>query len=175
MNGTILYSTASIAAESAGERIARGTQSAAAQGLLTALERDFRASVRSKSHSRTLVAAAAGNLDGLALGIDVEWLGQDRPFSAIAGLFVDIGPKQIGRDDFYPVWTFGEAYFKAFQRNPPEVDLRRLLAQKTHDGVIMLADGTQVLQRTVDALFHLSLVWRAPDNTPCDLRYVSNA
>jgi hypothetical protein len=125
------------------------------------------------SHSRCAVAAAVGDANGLLLGIDIEWMSPDRDFAAIAGFFLDPPPAQIGAVDFYRGWTFFEAYFKAFQRLPPERDLRAVIACSGHD-MQNLSEGAHLLQLNVAGEFQLSLVWHAPTLQTCVLRHVSD-
>jgi hypothetical protein len=114
------------------------------------------------SHSRQAIAAAVGDAEGLCLGIDIEWMCPNRPFAAFAGLFLNPPPARIGAVEFYRGWTFSEAWFKAFQRLPPERDLRAIVTRPARNDVQHLPDGAHVLQLVVAGEFQLSLVWRAP-------------
>jgi hypothetical protein len=178
MGGTILYSTATIAAQAAaGTRLQRSVQSSAAEELMSRLTSKMAITARSKSHSRTMIAVAAGDAPDLRLGIDIEWKKPDRPFDAIAGLFVDVAGRTIGIDAFYRAWTFGEAYFKAFQRQAGAAELDQILDLPADSaGPIALgADGIWTWQRPLGDAFQMSLVWRTAGNEPCDLRHVTLA
>ncbi|HWY14498.1 MAG TPA: hypothetical protein VNX86_05075 [Rhizomicrobium sp.] len=174
MTDTILYATLILPARKAGERLARRHQSAAAQRLLEVLGDGFAAHTKTVSHSRHAIAAAVGDAVGLSLGIDIEWMCPDRPFAAIAGLLLDPPPAQIGAAEFYRGWTFSEAWFKAFQRLPPERDLRAIVTRPACNDVQDLPDGAQFLQLVIAGEFQLSLVWRAPTLQTCLRRDVSD-
>lgn len=172
MSGSILYATSHLVADTLGRRIARQRQSSAARQLLETLEAEIAPTARSKSHSRTMVAAAVGNVAGLSLGIDIEWMAPDRPFAAMTGIFLKAAPAQIGMEEFYRGWTFAEAYFKALQHLPRESDIQNVAAGSTHDGVLRLSDATNVLQRRIDNVFQLCVVWHAPALQSCSARYI---
>lgn len=171
MTGTILYTASLLPAHGAAERVSRKHQSAGAQHLLDILEPRFAPTARSKSHSRAAVAAAAGNAEGLSLGIDIEWMAPNRPFAAIARVFLKSVPVEMGPEEFYRGWTFAEAYFKAFGRMPPEAVLEEIFTRPPSDEIRQLGDGKNILHRRVLADFQLCLVWQAVQ--PCSLRYVS--
>lgn len=172
MVGDILYATSILPARFAGERIARRRQSSAAQHLLELLEAEGVPTVESKSHSRTAIAAAAGNAEGLSLGIDIEWMAPGRPFATLSSVFLESAPTQLGGDDFYRCWTFAEAYFKAFQRLPSESNMRYFIANTIPNSVLRLHDGANVLQRRIADIFQLCLVWRTATSQPCEVRCV---
>ncbi len=162
MADTILWAVSILPGHDAGARLARGHQSVAARRLLEALGDDFAAHKKTVSHSRHAIAAAVGNAEGMSLGIDIEWMCPDRPFAAIAGVFLDPAPAQIGAAEFYRGWTFSEAWFKAFQHLPPERDLRAIATRPASNDVQHLPDGVQFLQLVIAGEFQLCLVWRAP-------------
>lgn len=174
MTDTILWAVSILPGHDAGARLARRDQSAAARRILAALEDGFVAHKKTMSHSRHAIAAAIGDAEGLALGIDIEWMCPDRSFAAIAGLFLDPAPAQIGAAEFYRGWTFSEAWFKAFQRQPPERDLRAIVTRPAYNEVQHLPDGAQLLQLVIAGEFQLSLVWHAPSLQTCLHRDVSD-
>jgi hypothetical protein len=174
MDGTILYSTATIAAKAAaGARLRREVQSAAAEDLVSRIGSGVTVTARSKSHSRTMIAVAVGDAPGLRLGIDVEWKKPDRPFEAIAGLYLDVAGASIGADAFYRAWTFGEAYFKAFQKDPGPSALRQILARSSADPVRLGADGPWVYQRPLGDDYQMTLVWQTRNNGSCRVSNVT--
>ncbi|HEX4081063.1 MAG TPA: 4'-phosphopantetheinyl transferase superfamily protein [Rhizomicrobium sp.] len=105
---------------------------------------------------------AAGEGEGLSLGIDIEWMRPDRPFANLAKFLVRDVSDRLGPAQFYRTWTFYEAYFKALQRVPPEPDLHAVMRQTDSGGVQWLPGDTRLLQFCVAGEFQLSLVWRAP-------------
>jgi hypothetical protein len=174
MADTILWAVSILPGHDAGARLARGHQSAAARRLLEALGDGFAAHKKTLSHSRHAIAAAVGDAERLSLGIDIEWMCPDRSFAAIADLFLDSAPAQIGAAEFYRGWTFSEAWFKAFQRPPPERDLRAIVTRPACNDVQHLPEGAELLQLVVAGEFQLSLVWRARTLQTCCRRDVSN-
>jgi hypothetical protein len=157
---SILYAIGRLPVEDPTHRMPRRDQSAAAARLVARLGP---ASVTSRSHSRGLIAAAAG--DALALGIDIEWMAPARDFAALARAFLERAPKAMNAADFYRGWTFHEAHYKAFQRFPDEESVLAVLAAAGE--TLTLLDGTQVLQRRVAEMFQLCLVWRCASSAPC--------
>ena len=157
----ILYATDTLSTDDIHRRVPRHQQSIAASRLLKRLEgADFVPTARSKSHSRGVVAAAAGNTQGLLLGIDIEWMAPDRPFGAIARTVFASAPQRISIADFYLGWTYFEAHYKAFQCFPSEASVHDVVAH-TRDGIVLhLDDGTRVMQRCVADAFQLCVVWR---------------
>jgi hypothetical protein len=124
----------------------------------------FAAKARSKSHSRAAIAAAAGNVPGLKLGIDIEWMAPRRSFAAIARTYLDVAVTDMEASGFYRGWTFFEAYYKAVQRFPDSVLIASAIAQDSEGVVCSLDDGVFFLHRRVAELFHLCLVWRSSDS-----------
>jgi hypothetical protein len=118
--------------------------------------------VRSRSHSRGAIAIATGTLEGLFLGIDIEFMA-DRPFDAIMSVYLGPAPASVTPADFYRCWTFGEAYFKAFQRRPSRSAIMQVLRHRQDGSLMALDDGTEVLTRRVRGVFQLSLVWCSRD------------
>ncbi|MGD0142131.1 MAG: hypothetical protein ABSC92_03140 [Rhizomicrobium sp.] len=172
MTGTILYATALLPVEDACARISRQRQSAAARNLQELLETSLPPKLSSRSHSRAAVAATVGDAQILALGIDIEFMEQSRPFAALAGFLTKFAPAHLGADEFYRCWTFAEAYFKAFQRLPPDLAIHSVGTQADPDGTYQLPDGTHLLHRRIADCFQLCLVWRLSIET-CDLQYIS--
>jgi hypothetical protein len=121
-----------------------------------------------------MIAVAAGDADGLLLGIDIEWRKPDRPFTELAGFFVDIGVEKLGLEEFYRVWTFGEAYFKAFQHLPTSRQLQEVRSFDRGAEDMRLSDGTCLFQCLIQDDYALSLVWRSKDGRPCGLRNISS-
>lgn len=110
----------------------------------------------SRSHSRGLVVVASAGSPITRLGVDVEFLDAARPWPEIGSLLV---PASLGIDlnpeDSCRLWTFGEAYFKAFGQLPaPKLFL---LAAKSADG----RHGGDLYWRSerLPDDFWLTLVW----------------
>lgn len=150
------YGAVCVAAPPYGKRLARALQSAAAEELCAVLRRDtgMADGPRSKSHSRAVVAAALVR-DG-QVGVDVEYRAPGRPIEKIARYLS--GGEVSGEDSGYRVFTFYEAYFKAFG-DWPEKKLLRDVAGATR---ARYAFGrVEVLHENVFDAFILTLVWRA--------------
>jgi hypothetical protein len=140
-------------------RLARQLQSRAASDLLSALKTQAPyATAHSKSHSRALVAVAVGHMDGLQLGIDIEWIDAARPVGQIAS-YLDWG--EVGQEAFYRGWTFREAYYKAFQKNPSKALAVTAMQECPDESTIEIEDGSRLFQRRVFRDFQLSLVWKS--------------
>lgn len=175
-NGQIVYATDILSADDATGRIPRHVQSAAAAHLLEKLGGpDFARKVSSKSHSRAAIAAAASDVTGLLLGIDIEWMAPHRPFAAIASGYLGIDAAQMDAERFYRGWTFYEAYYKALQRFPP-VGLVELAIAQHNEGVAnRLSDGMCVLYRRMADAFQLCVVWHAAGSENLVPRYAPQA
>lgn len=169
--GTILCATSLLPGQTAGARAPRSRQSEAARTLLHAVGAGVPISARTTSHSRGAIAVAAGDGEGLSLGIDIEWMRPDRPFASLAEFLLGHVPERLGPEEFYRTWTFYEAYFKAFQRVPPEADLRAVMAQPDGSSVRRLPDNTHLLQFRVAGEFQLTLVWGAAAPRTYAVRY----
>jgi hypothetical protein len=157
----ILYATDILSPDDMTRRISRSRQSEAATRLFARLcGAGFSPAAQSRSHSRGVVAVAAGDAMGLSLGVDIEWMAPGRPIEAIARNFLTSAPQGLKIADFYCGWTFHEAYYKAFQRIPNETLVRETVARTTDGLAFQLADGTQVMQQCVAEIFRLCLVWR---------------
>ncbi|MBX9747440.1 MAG: 4'-phosphopantetheinyl transferase superfamily protein [Hyphomonadaceae bacterium] len=154
--GEPVYGTTIAAGPPYGKRLARAMQSDAAEELCAVLRRDtgIAAGPSSKSHSRAVVAAALARAGHV--GIDVEFRAPGRPIDKIA-LFLS-GAAVTGEDAGYRVFTFREAYFKAFG-DWPEKALLRDVGSRIEARYSMA--GIQVLHEAVYGDFMLTLVWRA--------------
>jgi hypothetical protein len=158
----IAYATKLICPQRLDTRLPYARQSAAAAELLERLagwEGPPRAF--SKSHSRAAVAAAITPNPHISVGVDIEWMAPERPVAAIArSLMDDDAPVDITVADFYRLWTFYEAHFKATQCAPPRPAMLEFIAARAGDGVRRLGDGTHVVEHRVTEDFQLCLVWR---------------
>lgn len=159
--GEIVYGTRLLHASAIHDRVARNIQSQAATALAEALSQTTtNPALISKSHSRTLVAAAVGNAGVLALGIDAEWMAPNRPFSSIIRSFAPSLPSAIEAGTFYRLWTFLEAFYKAFQRWPEEDDIIQVFDRPNCGDAWQTARGTQLLQHQRADAFTLTIVWK---------------
>jgi len=170
--GTILYATSLLPAQDSSERVSRQLQSAAAQGLLDFLQTGVSTGAGSKSHSRAAVAAALGDTEIPALGIDIEFMAEDRPITEMARYLWKCAPANIGLEEFYRRWTFAEAYFKAFQHLPPDWAVHSVGNEADARGTRRLRDGTHLSHSLIADRFQLCLVWRSSAER-CELRYIS--
>jgi phosphopantetheinyl transferase len=75
----------------------------------------------SRSHSRGAIAVASGNPPLTRLGVDIEYTDPKRPWRDIAGAYLPDFRRESNADAPMAccLWTFGEAYFKAFGTVPP--------------------------------------------------------
>lgn len=110
----------------------------------------------SKAHARALMAAAVSPSG--QVGVDVEFFAPGRPIQAIAHWLM----AAAARDDLaaYRVFTFSEAYFKAFGDWPAR-ELLRDVAEATAPQYVV-GDAVQVLHEPIGQDFLLTLVWRGP-------------
>lgn len=160
--GRITYATTTIAGAELSERVPHRIQSQTASALL-ALLLPGETSACSKSHSRALVAAAAGGAPSLKLGIDIEWRSPRRPFTAI---MQSLAPSISGPLDcasFYRGWTFLEAYYKAFQELPISFDIETILSAKAEQAPQSISNGAWVMHQSVSEAFELCLVWKSSE------------
>ena len=95
----VAFTAAKLAGWKVTSRVSHRVQSNAASTLLTTLQTDP-VLATSKSHSRAVVAAAAGNTPTLKLGIDVEWMSPHRPFAAIMRNFAPALSRPLDGDSF---------------------------------------------------------------------------
>jgi hypothetical protein len=140
-------------------RLARPVQSAAADHLLQTLRSRTQIpdGPASKAHARALVAAAVSPSG--QVGVDVEFFAPARPIQAIAQWLM----AATARDDLaaYRVFTFREAYFKAFGDWPAR---GLLLEVADADANLYVLDGDmQVLHERISEDFLLTLVWRGAE------------
>ena len=133
----------------------RLAQSAAANALLLNLRDELAcaAAPSSKSHARGVVAAAMSR-DG-HVGVDVEYCAPGRDICAIATWLAGM---DISDDESaYRLFTFREAYFKAFGKNPDRALLRDVACAP--DPMMRPAHNLGVLFAPLENCFLLSLVW----------------
>jgi len=160
----IIYATRLIAAAPLDTRLPRAAQSQAARALLDRITAGTHMAF-SKSHSRTAVAVAASHNAGVSVGIDIEWMAPERPFTTVALGYLGTAAAGVAVSDFYRAWTFYEAFFKAFQRPPAPAAIEETLSSSARS-VCQLRDGTRVIQHCVADGFQLSLVWSGGDCVP---------
>jgi len=103
--------------------LAAGAQDAAAARLAAA---GCSVEAVNRSHSRGLAAVAAASVSG-PLGVDVEYADPARPWGKIIGSFADADLGALGPEPAAAVWTFIEAWYKAFQSWPPGDHVRAAL------------------------------------------------
>jgi hypothetical protein len=136
-----------------GARVAHARQSAEAADLLATLRQ--RAGVpegpSSKSHSRDLVAVALAEIG--CVGIDVEFRTPERPIQQIAA---HLGAAVADAASGYRVFTFWEAYFKAFGAWPDK-GLLRAVGESSEP--FQQADRMTMLHQVVERDFAFTLVW----------------
>lgn len=142
-------------------RVPKSRQSAAASRLIARLQ-DVCGPVTatSRSHSRAVMAAVVGAAPALSLGIDIEWMAPNRPFDAIAEMFLPPSSRPMDILAFYRGWTFFEAYYKAFQHFPAEALVHALVAHARDGDVLRLEDGACLTQFCVADDFRACIVWR---------------
>lgn len=147
-----------------GQRRPRAEQSLAAAGLLARLgdgsfDPDGPAAT-SKSHSRSLVAAARITGPQAKVGIDIEYRAEGRNLAPIAAMLLESSQPGLANEDFYRMWTVYEAYFKAVGQHPPAGLLRRVAQSPPPPGrACQLAPGVGFLHETVAEAFALSVIW----------------
>jgi phosphopantetheinyl transferase len=109
-------------------RLPHHEQSPAAAALLNALRRETGVAEgpSSKSHSRAVVAAALG--EHRRIGIDVEYCDARRDLAGLSRYLLGADAAALSLSEFYRLWTFHEAYFKAFGA-ASDVTLRRAVLE----------------------------------------------
>lgn len=136
-------------------RLPRPAQSEAANRLLADLRREGGQpdGASSKAHARTAIAVAVTPTG--RIGIDIEYRAPDRPIRDIARLLMNETPADDAAA--YRVFTFHEAWFKAFGEMAGAERLRAVagLDARLH----RMADGVNVLHEAINADFVLTLVW----------------
>lgn len=166
--GKILFSTHRLPGREPEARLPHRVQSPAAHALADRLQSELGpAALISKSHSRTLAAAAAAGAPVTALGIDIEWRAPDRPFTAILREFWPDAPEQVGLHNFYRAWTFLEAHFKAHQRWPLPADIKHVLTIAEGTERSQTPSGDQIFQCLLAENFQVTLLWHC--ETACDV------
>jgi hypothetical protein len=111
--------------EPATARHARVAQRAAADQLAAKMGTGWQ--LMSRSHSRGLAAVAVANAPLVRLGIDIEYADPTRPWRDIAEVYLPgAAAARLGPADVCRLWTFGEAYFKAFGENPDADQLLKI-------------------------------------------------
>lgn len=138
-----------------GQRPPKALESAAARAIQAEL--DPAATVFSRSHGRGLIAAAVAGPPITRLGIDVEWIDPRRRMAQIAEHYLGAA-EAVTPEQFFRGWTFGEAWFKAFGRDP-EPALIRIAGGNTSSEPVAVGDAW-LLQALPEPGFVLSLVWR---------------
>lgn len=136
-----------------GARVAHALQSAEAADLLAALRQQAGVTVgpSSKSHSRDLVAVALAEAG--RVGVDVEFCAPERPIEKIAS---HLGAPVEDAASGYRVFTFWEAYFKAFGEWPEKALLRAISGSREP---LQQAGGMAMLHQVVEEDFAFTLVW----------------
>ncbi len=149
----LVYELRLVPGAARGARVAHALQSAEAADLLAALRQrtGLAEGPSSKSHSRDLVAVAVAKA-GL-VGIDVEFRAPDRPIEKVAE---HLGAPVANADGGYRVFTFWEAYFKAFG-NWPAKDLLREVAASVEP--LQRVGGMAMLHQVIERDFAFTLVW----------------
>jgi hypothetical protein len=115
----------------------------------------------SRSHSRGTIAVAAANSPITRLGVDVEYADPARPWRDIVAVFMS-ATAHIPEDasSLCRVWTFGEAYRKAFDEIPaPELLARIAATPPPDDEPIAISARRYWYSEPLRDNFWLSLVW----------------
>jgi hypothetical protein len=149
------YAIVQAAGAAADARLPRAAQSASADEVLRQLRyrSGISAGPSAKSHSRAMAAAAVA--PNGHIGIDVEYRSPGRPIRAIVRLLAGEGAGD--EKTAYRVFTFVEAYFKAFARLPDR-PLTHAVACAT-EPLIRPRGDMGVLHIAPAQAFVLTLVW----------------
>ncbi len=136
----------------------RAQQSHAAAVLLADMraQTGLAAGPCSKSHSRALAAAAVA-ISG-SLGVDVELADPARAITALARQLLG-RESALSHWDFYRLWTFREAYFKAFGAFPGEALLRCAEQAGRMQPAGYRLGCVQVHHQVIFGAFQLAAVW----------------
>jgi hypothetical protein len=147
------YELRLVAGAARGARVAHALQSAEAANLLAALRQrtGVAAGPSSKSHSRDLVAVALAEAG--RVGVDIEFRTPQRPIEKIAA---HLGAPVTEAAAGYRVFTFWEAYFKAFGAWPEKALLRAVAGSAEP---LQEAGGMAMLHQVVERDFAFTLVW----------------
>jgi hypothetical protein len=147
------YDVGFVGGEQRGARVARSLQSATAEALLQELRAQTGiAGPSSKAHSRALAAAAVARA---RVGIDVEYRAPERRIEEIASYLMGTSPHDASAA--YRVFTFREAYFKAFG-DWPDKHLMREAANAAEPGE-WACGLVRVRHESIGEDFNLTLVW----------------
>ena len=115
----------------------------------------------SLSHSRGVAAAAIAHHG--RVGIDVEYMCPRRDMHAMLEAFLGPMHKRMPPAVCYRVWTFGEAYFKAFGSLPGGKILGHVIDRPPDDGLYQLVRpvgaAVGVLHSQPFNEFALTVVW----------------
>lgn len=118
--------------------------------------------LRSRSHSRGTVAVAMGNAPLTRLGVDVEYADPRRPWRDIGAAWLPEvrDDPAIDAATVCRLWTFGEAYFKAFGSAPAPGLLRSVRrAPAPDDEPVAFAARRYWYSEALPESFWLTLVW----------------
>lgn len=172
-NVKIFYGVRAISPPPLCVRVPHRQQSAAVRRLLSDVMATARgSSVTSEqgdslSHSRGVAAAATSGLG--RVGIDVEYICSRRNIQAILEAFLGPLDETVSPAAFYRVWTFGEAYFKAFGILPEAEILDRVFRHHSGEGLYRAdhhkSPGVGVLHSKPFDDFSLTITWEL-DDTP---------
>jgi hypothetical protein len=138
-----------------GARPPKALESAAARALQAEL--DPHPAMVSRSHGRGLIAATVAHPPITRLGIDIEWIDPRRRMAAITEHYLGAA-EAVTPEQFFRGWTFGEAWFKAFGRDP-EPELIRIAGGNRSDEPVVVGEAW-LLQSLPEPGFVMSLVWR---------------
>lgn len=160
----ILYAAARCGAaeDPPSTRVAHALQSATARDLQALLGASTGIVLSSRSHSRTMVAAAVAQRGTTTrLGIDIEYCDPARAFGDILRIY---DPSRdpadpLTAETFYRCWTFIEAYYKAFGRHAEPGLVRRIASAPIDGQPIDLGGGIHAMHKAIDTGFRLALVW----------------
>jgi hypothetical protein len=147
------YDVGFVGGERRSARVARSLQSAAAEALLQELRAQTGiAAHSSKAHSRALAAAAVARA---RVGIDVEYRAPERRIEEIGAYLMGTPPRDASAA--YRVFTFREAYFKAFGEWP-DLALMHRAADAAEPGD-WACGRVNVRHVPIGEDFNLTLVW----------------
>jgi hypothetical protein len=150
----VLYGARLLQTADAVARTPRALQSNGAEALLDALRGQAGGGGQSsKAHARAMMAAALAPQG--RVGVDVEYRAPGRPILAIAQFLM--GTLAPNEDSAYRVFTFREAYFKAWGEWPERALLREVAASDALS--YRLGADVNVLHEAVHPDFLLTLVW----------------
>ncbi len=145
--------------EPATHRHSRGSQRQAVDAMEAQLDGQW--ALKSRSHSRGTIAVAAANHPITRIGIDVEYADPARPWREIAAIFMPAtAHTSSDTGQLCRVWTFGEAYRKAFGEVPSPDLLQRIAAMPPPDDEPIAISARRFwYSEPLRDGFWLSLVW----------------